>query len=81
MISRKRNFLRDQRLAMARCLAKQGIRKNRINHHRRCQWLVQADGTFNGQPAWLVSSIHKSDRGGFNSRWVLKQNDPDFIVN
>jgi hypothetical protein len=80
MISRKRNFLRDSDWQWLTLSGKTRHGKNRINQHGS-QWLVQADGTFNGQPAWLVSSMHKSDRGGFNSRWVLKQNDPNFIVN
>tara|TARA_R100001509_G_scaffold55257_1_gene30465 strand:+ start:205 stop:408 length:204 start_codon:yes stop_codon:yes gene_type:complete len=53
--------------------------KNRIAQHG-IHWLVQADGKFKGNPAWLVSSMHKSDKGDFNRRWILKTNDPDFEV-
>ena len=81
MITIKRDFLRDSDWQWLKLSGKSRHGKCRIEEHGM-HWLVQADGTFNGQPAWLVSSMHKTDRGGIlATRWVLKQNDPDFIVN
>ena len=57
--------------------------KNRINQHGSL-WLVKSEDTFNGQPAWHVQSMWRTegpkDNKGFDSRWVLKQNDPNFEV-
>ena len=79
MITHKRNFLRDSDWQWLKLSGKTRHGKNRIASHG-IHWLVQADGTFKGNPAWLVSSMHKSDRGDFDRRWILKQNDPDFVV-
>ena len=57
--------------------------KNRVHQHGN-RWRVTGDGTFKGQPAWHVQSCFKTegpkDNKGFDSRWVLKQDDPDFII-
>ena len=57
--------------------------KNRINQHGSL-WLVRFEGTFMGHPAWRVSSMWMTegpkDNKGLDSRWILKQNDPDFEV-
>ena len=79
MITNKRNFLRDSDWQWIKLSGKTRHGKNRIDQHG-VHWFVMADGTFRGQPAWLVSSMHKSDRGDFNRRWVLQNNDPDFNV-
>ena len=79
MITHKRNFLRDSDWQWLKLSGKTRHGKNRIAQHG-IHWLVQADGTFKGNPAWLVSSMHKSDKGDFDRRWILKQNDPDFDV-
>ena len=79
MITHKRNFLRDSDWQWLKLSGKTRHGKNRIAQHG-IHWLVQADGTFKGNPAWLVSSMHKSDKGDFDRRWILKQNDPDFNV-
>jgi len=75
----KRNFLRDSDWQWLKLVGKTRHGKNRIAQHGM-HWLVQADGLFRGEPAWFASSMHKTDRGGFDGRWILKQNDPDFIV-
>jgi len=79
MITNKRNFLRDSDWQWLKLSGKTRHGKNRIDQHG-VHWFVMADGTFRGQPAWLVSSMHKSDRGDFNRRWVLQNDDPDFNV-
>jgi len=79
MITNKRNFLRDSDWQWLKLSGKTRHGKNRIAQHG-IHWLVQADGTFNGNPAWLVSSMHKSDKGNFDQRWILKTNDQNFEV-
>jgi len=79
MITNKRNFLRDSDWQWLKLSGKTRHGKNRIAQHG-IHWLVQADGTFKGNPAWLVSSMHKSDKGDFNRRWILKTNDQNFEV-
>jgi len=79
MITKKRNFLRDSDWQWIKLSGKTRHGKNRIDQHG-VHWFVMADGTFGGQPAWLVSSMHKSDRGDFDRRWVLQNNDPNFNV-
>ena len=57
--------------------------KNRIQQHGKV-WLVEHFGTFKGAPAMLVRSEFKTegpkDHKGFDGRWVLLQNDPNFII-
>ena len=49
--------------------------KNRLNQHGAF-WEIKTVGTFRGQPAVSLQSEHK----GFDSRWVLLENDPDFVM-
>ena len=79
MITNKRNFLRDSDWQWLKLSGKTRHGKNRIAQHG-IHWLVQSDGTFKGNPAWLVSSMHKSDKGDFDWRWILKTNDQNFEV-
>ena len=54
--------------------------KERIATHGE-QWTVMRDDVnWRGNPAWAVVSMDMTDRGDFNSRLILKQNDPDFEV-
>tara|TARA_Y100000114_G_scaffold71037_1_gene65025 strand:- start:218 stop:487 length:270 start_codon:yes stop_codon:yes gene_type:complete len=57
--------------------------KCRIAQHG-CDWLVEVDGMFKGQPAWLLKSLQKTEgpatKKNFDGRWVLKNNDPNFAV-
>lgn len=53
--------------------------KNRVHQHGN-RWRVTGDGTFKGQPAWQLVSCHPTDKGIHDERWVLKQDDPDFII-
>lgn len=57
--------------------------KNRINQHGKL-WFVQDIGTFRGSPAMHLRSEFKTegpkDKKGFDSRWVLLQNDPNFVI-
>ena len=55
--------------------------KNRINQHGDT-WLVMEEKTFQGQPAFHLRSFDKTEgpknNKGFDSRWVLKNNDNNF---
>ena len=53
--------------------------KTRLAQHGN-PWHVQMDGFFRGRAAWLLQSDDQTDRGFFNLRWVLKQDDPNFEV-
>lgn len=57
--------------------------KNRINQHGT-RWRVKSHGTFRGSPALSITSLDKTegprDKKGHDSRWVLKDNDPDFEI-
>lgn len=57
--------------------------KNRINQHGN-KWLVMKIGKFQGQPALALRSFDKTegpkDNKGFDSRWVLIQEDPNFAI-
>ena len=57
--------------------------KNRLNQHGAF-WEIKTVGTFRGQPAVSLQSEHKTegpkDNKGFDSRWVLLQNDPNFLI-
>lgn len=57
--------------------------KNRINQHGT-RWRVQKHGTFRGSPALSLTSLNKTEGPKNNkrldSRWVLKDNDPDFEI-
>lgn len=57
--------------------------KNRINQHGD-KWLVVKVGKFKGQPAVALRSFDKTEgprnSKGFDSRWVLIQDDPNFEI-
>ena len=53
--------------------------KNRIHQHGDI-WRVAGEGKFNGQPALSLSSVEKTDRGEFDGRWVLLNDDKDFEI-
>lgn len=57
--------------------------KNRINQHGN-KWLVMEVGKFQGQPALALRSFDKTEgpknNKGFDSRWVLLENDPNFLI-
>ena len=53
--------------------------KCRIEQHGK-QWRIMRDAKFRGDDAWLLQSMQKTNRGGFDCRWVLKQNDSNFEV-
>ena len=57
--------------------------KNRINQHGN-KWLVMNVGKFQGQPALALRSFDKTEgpkeNKGFDSRWVLMQDDPNFSI-
>ena len=57
--------------------------KNRINQHGN-KWLVMEVGKFQGQPALALRSFDKTEgpkgNKGFDSRWVLLENDPNFVI-
>ena len=57
--------------------------KNRIHQHGDF-WIVKNVSRFRGQPAIAVQSEHKTegpkDNKGFDSRWILLQNDPNFLI-
>ena len=52
--------------------------------HGEVWQVVDDNGKFNGQPAFSLKSLNKTEgsRGkkGHDSRWVLKKNDPDFEI-
>ena len=52
--------------------------KNRINQHGD-MWLIESVANFQGQPAMLLHSENKTDKGEFDSRWVLLRDDPNFL--
>lgn len=79
MITKKRDFNKDLQWQFLILKGRTRHGKNKINQHGT-DWLVVADGTFDGQPAWLCQSMFKTDRGGFDSRWITKLNDKNFIV-
>lgn len=55
--------------------------KNRINQHGN-PWLVVSTGRFQGQPAMQLRSFDQTEgpkhNKGFDGRWVLINNDPNF---
>ena len=57
--------------------------KNRINQHGKL-WFVENFGTFKGSPAVMLRSECKTFKLGDNmihdGRWVLLQNDPNFVI-
>lgn len=53
--------------------------KNRIHQHGE-RWVVKHLGLFNGAPAMLLRSEHKTDKGDFDGRWVHLQDDNNFII-
>ena len=57
--------------------------KNRIHQHGDT-WAIESHGKFQGQPAWSLRSLEKTEgpkgNKGFDGRWVLKHNDPNFEV-
>ena len=52
--------------------------KNRINQHGN-MWVIESVSTFQGQPAMMLRSENKTDKGGFDGRWVLLRDDPNFL--
>ena len=52
--------------------------KNRINQHGD-MWVIESVSTFQGQPAMMLRSENKTDKGGFDGRWVLLRDDPNFL--
>jgi len=52
--------------------------KNRIQQHGSL-WFVEELAKFRGQDAMLLRSENKTDNGGFDGRWVLLKDDPDFL--
>ena len=57
--------------------------KNRIHQHGDF-WIIETDDRFRGQPAWSLRSLEKTEgpknNKGFDGRWVLKNNDPNFEI-
>ena len=51
--------------------------KNRINQHGST-WMIEGISTFQGQPAMHLRSENKTDKGGFDGRWVHLKDDKDF---
>lgn len=51
--------------------------KNRIQQHGK-EWFVERIGRFGGEPAMLLRSSQKTDKGDFDGRWVLLNDDGDF---
>ena len=51
--------------------------KNRINQHGST-WMIEGVSTFQGQPAMHLRSENKTDKGGFDGRWVHLKDDKDF---
>ena len=56
--------------------------KNRINQHGDMR-MIESVANFQGQPAMLLRSENKTegpkDNKGFDSRWVLLRDDPNFL--
>ena len=56
--------------------------KNRINQHGD-MWVIESVEVFQGQPAMMLRSNNKTegpkDNKGFDSRWVLLRDDPNFL--
>lgn len=52
--------------------------KNRIQQHGSL-WFVEQFAKFRGQDAMWLRSENKTDKGGFDGRWVLLRDDPDFL--
>ena len=56
--------------------------KNRINQHGD-MWVIERVEVFQGQPAMMLRSNNKTegpkDNKGFDSRWVLLRDDPNFL--
>lgn len=57
--------------------------KNRIQQHGM-EWMITDISTFKGQPALQLRSMARTEglrsNKGFDSRWVLIKNDPDFEI-
>ncbi len=51
--------------------------KNRIQQHG-AEWLVEKIDRFRGEPAMMLRSMTKSDKGQFDGRWVLLHEDQNF---
>ena len=52
--------------------------KNRIQQHGSL-WFVEQFAKFRGQDAMWLRSENKTDKGGFDGRWVLLKDDPNFL--
>lgn len=57
--------------------------KNRVHQHGN-QWEIVGEGSFRGQPAWNLRSERPTegpkDAKVHDGRWVLKKNDPNFVL-
>jgi len=53
--------------------------KNRIHQHGD-QWFIVKFDKFRGQDAMMLRSENKTDKGTFDGRWVLLQDDPNFVM-
>jgi hypothetical protein len=57
--------------------------KNRIHQHGE-KWIVESVGKFQGQSAFSLRSTEKTEgpkhNKGFDGRWVLMKDDPNFWV-
>jgi hypothetical protein len=57
--------------------------KNRIQQHGM-EWIITRVHVFKGQPALHLRSVAQTEgprnSRGFDSRWVLIKNDPDFEI-
>ena len=52
--------------------------KNRVQQHGSL-WFVEQFAKFRRQDAVWLRSENKTDKGGFDGRWVLLRDDPDFL--
>ena len=53
--------------------------KNRINQHGE-NWMIRAVSVFQGQPALMLRSENRTDKGGFDGRWVHIKDDKNFEI-
>lgn len=57
--------------------------KNRVHQHGD-RWKIVSEGKFQGQPAWMLQSEQPTegprDAKVHDGRWVLKENDPNFLL-
>jgi len=53
--------------------------KNRINQHGE-NWMIRAVSVFQGHPALMLRSENRTDKGGFDGRWVHIKDDKNFEI-